>query len=120
MAAQMLGKLWVLLRPTEEEQQDVGSHLAYQQQIILEVIVIVQFGFDQQVFIQPPPTFPSNRVPVVLRYLHQLINLGYTSDYFIVQDIPEVTEEQLYQYNWSAGYTFHAVTYTSGRRDTQQ
>jgi hypothetical protein len=117
MAAQTLGELWVSLRPTEEEQRDVGSRLAYQQQIILEVIE--QFGFDQQVFIQPPPTFPSDRVPVVLRYLHQLINLEYTSDYLIVQDVPEVTEEQLYRYNWSAGYTFHAVTYTSGRRDTQ-
>jgi hypothetical protein len=64
MAAQMLGELWVSLRPTKEEQQDVGSRLAYQQQMILEVIK--QFGFDQQVFIQPPPTFPSDRVPVVL------------------------------------------------------
>ncbi len=53
MAAQTLGKLWVSLRPTKEEHQDVGSCLAYQQQIILEVIE--QFGFDQQVFIQPPP-----------------------------------------------------------------
>ncbi len=87
----MLGKLWVLLHPTKEEQRDVGSRLAYQQQIILEVIE--QFGSDQQVFIQPPPTFPSNRVPVVLQYLHQLVNLEYTSDYLIIQDVPEVTEE---------------------------
>ncbi len=94
MAAQTLGELWVSLRPTEEEQQDIGSLLAYQQQIILEVIE--QFGFNQQVFIQPLPMFPSNRVPVVLRYLHQLLNLKYTSNYLIVQDVPEVTEEQLY------------------------
>ncbi len=118
MAVQTLGELWVSLRPTEEEQQDVGSRLAYQQQITLEVIK--QFGFDQQVFIQPPPTFPSDRVHVVLRYLHQLINLEYTSDYLIVQDVPEVTEEQLYRYYWSAGYTFCTVTYISGMRDTQQ
>ncbi len=118
MAAQTLGELWVSFHPTEEEQLDVGSRLAYQHQIILEVIE--QFGFDQQVFIQPPPTFPSDQVPVVLRYLHQLINLKYTSDYLIVQDVPKVTEERLYRYNWSAGYTFRAVTYTSGRRDTQQ
>jgi hypothetical protein len=62
MAAQKLGELWVLLRPTEEEQRDVGSRLAYQQQIILEVIE--QFGFDQQVFIHPPPNVskqPSTR-----------------------------------------------------------
>jgi hypothetical protein len=119
MAVQMLSKLWVSLRPTEEEQRDVGSCLAYQQQIILEVIEHV--GFDQHVFIHPPPpTFPSDRVPVMLQYLHQLINLEYTSNYLIVQDIPKVTEERLYQYNWSAGCTFHAVTYTSGRRDTQQ
>jgi hypothetical protein len=118
MAAQTLGELWVLLHLTKEEQQDVGSRLACQQQIILEVIE--QFGFDQQVFIQPPPTFPSNRVPIMLRYLHQLINLEYTNNYVIIQDVPDVTEEQLYQYNWSAGYTFHMVTYTRGRRDTQQ
>jgi hypothetical protein len=49
MAAQPLGKLWILLRPTEEELRDVGSHLNYQQQIIFEVIE--QFGFDHQVFI---------------------------------------------------------------------
>ena len=52
MAVQMLGELWVSIRPTKEEQRGVGSRLAYQQQIILEVIE--QFGFNQQVFIQPP------------------------------------------------------------------
>ena len=61
MAVQTLGELWVSLRPTEEEQQDVGSRLAYQQQIILEVIE--QFGFDQQVFIQPPPHFRAAEYP---------------------------------------------------------
>jgi hypothetical protein len=64
MAVQMLSELWVSLCPTEEEQREVGNRLAYQQQIILEVIE--QFGFDQQVFIQPPPTFRSDQVPVVL------------------------------------------------------
>jgi hypothetical protein len=62
MAAQTLGELWVLLRPTEEEQQDLGSRLAYQQQIILEVIE--QFGFNQQVFIQPPPRFRATEYPL--------------------------------------------------------
>jgi hypothetical protein len=62
MAAQTLSKLWVSLHPTEEEQQDVGSRQAYQQRIILEVIE--QFGFDQQVFIQPPPRFRATEYPL--------------------------------------------------------
>ncbi len=119
MAAQPLGELWISLRPTEEELRDVGSRLNYQQQIILEVIE--QFGFDRQVFIQQPPaTGELGRIPVMLRHLHQLIHLNHTSNYLVIQDVPEVTEERLYQYNWGAGYTFRAVTYyTGGRRNTQ-
>ena len=112
MAAQPLGKLWISLRPTEEELRDVGSRLNYQQQIILEVIK--QFGFDCQVFIQQPPaTGELGRIPVMLPHLHQLIHLNHKSDYLLIQDVPEVTEERLYRYNWGAGYTFRAVTYLS-------
>jgi hypothetical protein len=65
MAAQPLGKLWILFRPTIEELRDVGSRLNYQQQIMLEVIE--QFGFDHQVFIQQPPaTRELGRIPIVL------------------------------------------------------
>ncbi len=61
------------------------------------------------------------RIPAVLRHLHQLIHLNHTSDYIVIQDIPKVMEERLYQYSWSAGYSFRAVTYTrGGRRNTQQ
>ncbi len=48
----MLGKLWISLRPTEEELRDYGSRLNYQQLIILKIIE--QFGFDQQASFNPP------------------------------------------------------------------
>jgi hypothetical protein len=118
MAAQPLGKLWTSLRPTEEELRDVGSRLNYQQQIIFEVIE--QYGLDHQVFIQTPPMGELSRIPIVLRHLHQLFHLNHTSNYLVIQDIPEVTEERLYRYNWGAGYTFRTVTYTGGRRNNQQ
>ena len=119
MAAQPLGELWISLRPTKEELRDVGSRLNYQQQIILEIIK--QLGFDRQVFIQQPPTMGElGRIPIVLQHLHQLIHLNHTSNYLVIQDVPEVTEERLYRYNWDAGYTFQAVTYyMGGRRNTQ-
>ena len=92
MTAQLLGKLWILLRPTKEELRDVGSCFNYQQQIILEVIK--QFGFGHQVFIQQPPAMGElGRIPVVLQYLHQLIHLNHTSNYLVIQDVPEMTEE---------------------------
>ena len=115
---QQLGELWICLRPNEEELRDCGSRLVYQQQIILEVIE--QFGFDRQVFIQLPATGDLGRRPAVRRHLHQLIHINYTSDYLVIQDVPEVTEERLYRYNWGAGNTFITVTYTDGRRDEQQ
>ena len=93
MAAQQLGKLWISLHPTEEELRCCGSRLVYQQLIILEIIK--QFGFDQQVFIQPPQTGTLGCIPLVLRHLHQLIHFNHTSDYIVIQDIPEITEEQL-------------------------
>ena len=92
-ATQQLGELWISLRPSEEELRDVGSRLAYQQQIILEVIE--QYGFDRQVFIQLPATGDLDRRTAVRRHLHQLINLNYTSDYLVVQDVPQVTEERV-------------------------
>ncbi len=94
MSAQPLGKLWISLRPTEEELRDCGSCLNYQQQIILEIIE--QFGFNQQVFIQLPKTGTLGRIPVMLRQLHQLIHLNHTSNYIVIQDIPKVMEERLY------------------------
>jgi len=116
---QQLGELWICLRPNQEELRDCGSRINYQQQIILEVIE--QYGFDQQVFIQPPPEIRERgQIPAVQRHLHQLIRLEYTSDYLVIQEVPQVTEERLYRYNWRAGYTFRAVTYTVGRRSRQQ
>ena len=114
----MLGKLWISLRPTEEELGDCSSRLHYQQLIILEIIK--QFGFDRQVFIQLPKTGMLSRIPVVLRHLHQLIHLNHTNDYIVIQDVPKVTIEHLYQYNWSKGYTFQTITYTSRSRNNQQ
>jgi hypothetical protein len=64
MSAQMLGKLWISLRPTEEELGDCGSRLHYQQLIILEIIE--QFGFNRQLFIQPAQMGELGRLPVVL------------------------------------------------------
>jgi hypothetical protein len=92
MTAQLLGKLWILLRPTKEELRDVGSCFNYQQQIILEVIE--QFGFNCQVFIQQPPaTRELGRIPIMLQHLPQLIHLNHTSNYLVIQDVPEMTEE---------------------------
>jgi hypothetical protein len=93
MAAQPLGELWISLCPTEEELRDCGSRLNYQQQIILEIIE--RFRFNRQVFIQPPQMGTLSRVPTMLRHLHQLIHFNHTSDYIVIQDIPEITEEQL-------------------------
>jgi hypothetical protein len=104
---EQLGELWISLRPSEEEVRDCGSRLIYQQQIILEVIE--QYGFDRQVFIQLPPTGDPGRRTAVLRRLHQLLNLNYTSEYLVIQDVQEVTEERVYRYNWGAGRTFITV-----------
>ncbi len=93
MSAQPLGKLWICLRPNKEELRDCGSHLIYQQLIILEIIN--QFGFNQQVFIQPPQTEGFSCIPIVQKLLHQLIHLNHTSKYLIVQDVPKVREELL-------------------------
>ena len=94
MSAQMLSKLWISLRPTEEELRDCGSRLNYQQLTILEIIE--QFGFDRQVFIQPAQTGELGCIPVVLRHLHQLIHLNHMNNYIVIQDVPKVTEERLY------------------------
>jgi hypothetical protein len=61
-----------------------------------------------------------SRISIVLRHLHQLIHLNHMDDYIVIQDIPEVMEECLYQYNWSEGYTFRTITYTSRSRNNQQ
>ena len=116
---QQLGELWISLCPSEEELRDCcGSRIFYQQQIIVEIIE--QFGFDRQVWIQlPEPRIPGRRIPV-RRPLHQVLQITYTSDYLMVQGVPQVTEEQLYRYNWGAGYTFITVNHTFRRRDEQQ
>ncbi len=95
MSAQRLGKLWICLRPNKEELRDCGSRLNYQRQIVLELIE--QFGFDRQVFIQPRQMGELGRIPIMLRYLHQLIHHNHTSDYLVIQDVPKVTEERLYR-----------------------
>jgi hypothetical protein len=110
MSAQPLGELWICLRPNEEELRDCGSRCSYQQQMILKIIE--QFGFDQAVFIQLEQTEGRGRIPVVQRHLHQLIHLNYTSEYIIIQDVPEVREERLYWYNWSKGHSIIAITFT--------
>jgi hypothetical protein len=94
MSAQTLGELWISLRPTEEELRDCDSRLNYQQLIILEIIE--QFGFNQQVFIQPAQMGELGCILVELRHLHQLIHLNHMKDYIVIQDVPEVTEERLY------------------------
>jgi hypothetical protein len=49
----------------------------------------------------------------VQRHLHQLVHLNYTSEYIIIQDVPKVREERLYQYNWSEGHLIIAITFTT-------
>ena len=118
MSVQPLGELWICLRPNEEELRDCSSPLIYQQLIFLEIIK--QFGFNQQVFIQPPQTEGLGRIPVVQRHLHQLIHLNHTSKYLIIQDVPEVREECLCQYNWNEGYMVRAITFTTRGNHNQQ
>jgi hypothetical protein len=114
MSAQPLGKLWICLRLNEEELRDCGSRLSYQQQIIFKIIE--QFGFNQAVFIQPKQTEGLGCIPIVQRHLHQLVHLNYTSEYLIIQGVPEVREERLYRYNWSEGYSIRAITFTAKGR----
>ncbi len=99
------------LCPNEEELRDCSSRLIYQQLIIHEIIE--QFGFNQQVFIQPPQTEGLGHIPIVQRHLHQLIHLNHMSKYLIIKDIPKVREDRLYWYNWNEGYTVQEITFTT-------
>ena len=109
MSAQPLGELWICLRPNEEELRDCGSRLSYQQQIILKIIE--QFGFNQAVFILKK-TEGRDRIHVVRKHLHQLVHLNYENDYLVIQDVPKVREEHLYQYSWIEGHLIRAITFT--------
>ena len=111
MSTQLLGKLWVCLSPNDYEVRDCGSRIFYQQQIILELIE--QFGFDQAVFLLKKMTGESDRIPLVKKYLHQLIHLDQEYDQVIIQDVTEVREEHVYRYSWKEGQSIRSITFTT-------
>jgi hypothetical protein len=115
MSAQPLGELWICLSPKDYELRDCGSRIFYQQQIIFELIE--QFGFDQAVFLDPHGGYgprESERIPLVKRYLHQLVNADHEYDYVIIQDVPNVREEEHgYRYSWKAGRSIRSITFTT-------
>ena len=114
MSAQPLGELWICLSPKDYELRDCGSRNFYQQQIIFELIE--QFGFDQAVFLDPHGGYgprESERIPLVKRYLHQLVNADHEYDYVIIQDVPNVREEHGYRYSWKAGRSIRSITFTT-------
>ena len=111
MSTQPLGELWVCLSPNDYEVRDCGSRIFYQQQIILELIE--QFGFDQAVFLLKKMTGESDRIPLVKKYLHQLIHLDQEYDQVIIQDVTEVREEHVYRYSWKEGQSIRSITFTT-------
>ena len=111
MSAQPLGELWICLSPKDYELRDCGSRIFYQQQIIFELIE--QFGFEKIVFLLPRGPRESERIPLVKRYLHQLVNADHEYDYVIIQDVPNVREEHGYRYSWKAGRSIRSITFTT-------
>jgi hypothetical protein len=99
------------LRPNDYEVRDCGSRIIYQRQIILELIE--QVGFDQAVFILKKTSGESEIIPLVKKYLRQLIHLEHENDYVIIQDVPEVREEQVYRYSWKEGRSIRSITFTT-------
>ena len=114
MSAQPLGELWVCLNPKDYDLRDCGSRIFYQQHIILELIK--QFGLDQAVFLDPHGGYgprESEQIPLVKRYLRQLIHLDHEYDYVIIQDVTEVREEHIYRYSWKEGRSIRSITLTT-------
>ena len=111
MSTQPLGELWVCLSPNNYELRDCGSRIFYQQQIILELIE--QFGFDQAVFLLKKTTGESDRIPLVKKYLHQIIHLDHDYDYVIIQDVTKVREEHGYRHSWKEGRSIRSITFTT-------
>ena len=111
MSTQPLGELWVCLSPNDYEVRDCGSRIFYQQQIILKLIE--QFGFNQAVFLLTKMMVESDRIPLVKKYLHELIHLDQEYDQVIIQDVTEVREEHVYRYSWKAGQSIRSITFTT-------
>jgi hypothetical protein len=114
MSTQPLGELWVSLSPKDYELRDCGSRIVYQQQIIFELIE--QFGFDKAVFLDPHGGYgprESEQIPLVKRYLRQLIHPDHEYDYVIIQDVTEVREEHIYRYSWKEGRSIRSITLTT-------
>jgi hypothetical protein len=102
-----LGKLFVLLEPTQEEvRRTGGSRAVYQQLIVLNIIE--EFGFDIEVIVQVPPlarfeinrginlfprvmTWPERRPeePGQRQPICECIELGFLSDFLIIRRVPE-------------------------------
>jgi hypothetical protein len=102
-----LGKLFVSLKPTQEEVRRIGgSHAVYQQLIVLNIIE--EFGFDIEVIIQVPSLarfeinrginlFPRvttglERQPVEQgqwQPIRECIKLGFLINFLIIRRVPE-------------------------------
>ena len=78
--------------------------------------LIEQFGFDKAVFLDPHGGYgprESEQIPLVKRYLRQLIHLDHEYDYVIIQDVTEVREEHIYRYSWKEGRSIRSITLTT-------
>jgi hypothetical protein len=116
-----LGKVFVSLIPTKRELQLCSSCLQYQQIIIFNIIK--EFGFDTIAMVQPTPQIlreisrgisifprvcnlgPSQGLatPAFPVPLSKCMSLGYTSDFLILQGVPQqlsCTVECKYCYRW--------------------
>jgi hypothetical protein len=112
----VLGKLWVSLKPTNQELIVTGSRHKYQQFVIFKFIQ--EFGINTQVYIQHETlTGAHGCVSIVSRMLHQCVHLGYNSDFLLIKDTEEITMPWPFGYSWTDVSTIHTVTTTIRRED---
>jgi hypothetical protein len=72
------------LHPTISKIRITGGRLEYQQRVIFRLIE--EFGLNTIVYIQPPPMGELGCIPFVQKRLEQCMNLGYDSNYLVIQD----------------------------------
>jgi len=111
--ATILGELFVSLEPTGEEAQGKGGRYRYQQGVFISLIQ--EFGSEVEVIVQIPPRarfqinlaksqggqVKPNCPPGEIRNLGLCVDLGYVSDFIIIQGVPEYsTSEREYRHQW--------------------
>jgi hypothetical protein len=113
-----VGELFVSLEPTIEESCRSGGCYQYQQVVVNSLIR--EFGTEVRVICQTPPqacfqlnngNIPFPRIPPgqtnqpakpgEIWPLGQCMNLGYVSDFIIIQGVPEYsTAKRDYRHQW--------------------